>query len=43
MKYELGENLGIPAPLLALMTVATGLWVTNCCDKERLWGRMVNG
>ncbi len=25
MKYELRENQGIPAPLLALMAVATGL------------------
>ena len=27
MKYELRENQGIPAPLLALMAVATGLSV----------------
>lgn len=30
MKYELRENQGIPAPLLALMAVATGLSVANC-------------
>ena len=30
MTYELRENLGIPAPLLALMTVATGHSVDNC-------------
>ena len=30
MKYELRENQGIPAPLLALMAAATGLSVANC-------------
>ena len=30
MKYELRENQGIPAPLLALMAVATALFVANC-------------
>ena len=30
MKYELRENQGIPAPLLALMAIATGLSVANC-------------
>ena len=30
MKYELRERHGIPAPLLALMAVATGLSVANC-------------
>ena len=41
MKYELGENLGIPAPLLALMTVATGLSVANCYYNQPLLGSMV--
>ena len=30
MKYELRESHGIPAPLLALLAVATGLSVANC-------------
>lgn len=29
MKYKLRENQGIPAPLLALMAIATGLSVAN--------------
>ena len=30
MKYELRENQGIPAPLLALMAVANGFSVATC-------------
>lgn len=40
MKYELGENQGIPAPLLALMAVATGLSVANCYYNQPLLSSM---
>ena len=40
MKYELRENQGIPAPLLALRTVATGLSVANCYYNQPLLGSM---
>ena len=45
MKYELRENQGIPAPLLALMKLeigraATGLSVANCYYNQPLLGSM---
>lgn len=40
MKYELRENHGIPAPLLALLAVATRLSVASCYYNQPLLGSM---
>ena len=43
MKYELRENQGISAPLLALMAVATGRSVATCYYNRPLLGSMARG